>query len=181
MLSSSSLRLGTVFLALVPTLALSAVLPRAADANADRPPAPPPPGNTYGSGFISESAAQKTNVSYDYVIIGGGTAGLTLAARLSANPALSVLVIEAGPSVKGNDLIDIPGFLGAPIGTPLDWVVNTVPQATSNGHVYNWPRGKMLGGSSALNFMVWNRASAEEANVWEALGNPGWNWNSLSS
>jgi choline dehydrogenase-like flavoprotein len=154
MVSSSSLRFAACLIALGPAAVLATALP-------------------------SPDASAAVAV-YDYIIVGGGTAGLTLAARLSANTAVTVLVIEAGPSVKGNDLIDIPGLLGAPIGSSLDWVVNTVPQASSNGHSYNWPRGKMLGGSSALNFMVWNRASVAEYNAWGTLGNAGWNWNTLS-
>lgn len=121
------------------------------------------------------------NCSYDYVVIGGGTAGLVVAARLSENPNLTVAVIEAGPSAKGDERIDVPANIGTPIGSELDWKVNTVPQRFSNDVVYNWPRGKVLGGSSALNFLVWDRAAKAEYDAWESLGNQGWNWNSIFS
>jgi hypothetical protein len=92
---------------------------------------------------------------YDYIVVGGGTAGLVVAARLSENPHVTVAVVEAGGSGKGDDRIDLPPLIGTPIGSSIDWKVNTVPQTHSNNISYNWPRGKVLGGRSALNFLVY--------------------------
>lgn len=118
---------------------------------------------------------------YDYIVVGGGTAGLVVATRLSSDPRVTVAVVEAGGSGKDNDEIDIPALIGTPFGTDLDWKVSTVPQAHSNNISYYWPRGKVLGGSSALNFLVWDRAAKAEYDAWEALGNPGWNWNTIDN
>jgi choline dehydrogenase-like flavoprotein len=117
--------------------------------------------------------------SYDYIVVGGGTAGLALAVRLSEDSRRTVAVVEAGPSAKGVDGVDVPALITTPIGTNLDWQVVTTPQQHSNNHAYGWPRGKMLGGSSGLNYLVWDRASSKEYDAWEKLGNPGWNWNSI--
>ncbi|KII91114.1 hypothetical protein PLICRDRAFT_173018 [Plicaturopsis crispa FD-325 SS-3] len=121
-----------------------------------------------------ENVADKT---FDYVIAGGGTAGLTLAARLSEDPATSVLVLEAG---KNN--IDDPnttrlGEYGKNFGQDLyDWGFKTTPQKCANDMEYGWNRGKGLGGTSALNFLCWTKPPAEDIDDWEKLGNPGWNW-----
>lgn len=70
-------------------------------------------------------------------------------------------------------------MFGSTIGGPYDWNLTTTPQSDLEGRQVNLPRGKVLGGSSALNYMVWNRASAPEYDIWETLGNPGWNWDSM--
>lgn len=134
-----------------------------------------------GPGPPCDPLVNNAQCRYDYIIIGGGTAGLVVAARLSEDPGVTVAVIEAGSSAKGDDRIDIPSNIGTPFGSELDWQVNTVPQIFSNNNQFYWPRGKVLGGCSALNFMVWDRASKTEYDAWEQLGNPGWNWNSISS
>lgn len=112
---------------------------------------------------------------YDYIIIGGGTAGLILAARLSANPAIVVGVLEAGEWQNDNPIVYIPGLHRASIGTPLDWNFTTVPQTHVNNRVISHPLGKMLGGSSGLNFMNWCVASRGEYD-WGL----GWNWDAIS-
>ncbi|KAI0362375.1 alcohol oxidase [Trametes cingulata] len=119
-------------------------------------------------------------VEYDYVIIGGGTAGLVVAARLSEDPDTTVAVIEAGMHHVNEPLVDTPGFYGRALGNPaFDWDFRSVPQAGLNNATVSQARGKMLGGSSGLNFMAWNRASAKEYDAWEQLGATGWNWESL--
>ncbi|KAI0743800.1 GMC oxidoreductase [Daedaleopsis nitida] len=108
---------------------------------------------------------------FDYIIVGAGTAGLVVAARLSEDPSVQVGVIEAGdwdPSIPG---VSIPG------NPRHDWNLYTVPQQHANGKALPLPRGKGLGGSSTLNIAMLDRAPAHEYDAIEALGNPGWNWN----
>ncbi|KAI0707691.1 GMC oxidoreductase [Earliella scabrosa] len=115
--------------------------------------------------------------TFDYVIIGGGTTGLVVAARLTEDPAISVGVIEAGAWHPDEDGINIPGKMGMAIGNPeLDWSFTSVPQKHANNRSVFQPRGKGLGGSSLLNFFGLTRASSHEYDAIEALGNPGWNW-----
>ncbi|KAF7303488.1 putative choline dehydrogenase [Mycena indigotica] len=100
---------------------------------------------------------------FDYIIVGGGPSGLTLANRLSADPRKQVLVLEAGQSRLGDPLIDVPGFLGSTVGNAsYDWLFRTVPQAHANGNRFVMDRGKVLGGSTAINFMAWGRPAKGE-------------------
>ncbi|KAJ4368027.1 hypothetical protein N0V83_006382 [Neocucurbitaria cava] len=118
--------------------------------------------------------------TFDFVIVGGGTAGLALATQLSrALPKECVLVIEAGPDGRDEPKIYVPGLRGSTLGGVYDWVLPTVPQAAANGRSIVHNRGKVLGGSSALNLLVWNRATVKEYNAWEELGNPGWGWKNM--
>ncbi|KAI0749620.1 alcohol oxidase [Daedaleopsis nitida] len=117
---------------------------------------------------------------FDYVVIGGGTAGLVVAARLTEDPDVTVAVIEAGVYHKDEPLVDTPEFFGQAIGNPdFDWNFSTVPQSGLNNASVFYSRGKMLGGSSGLNFMAWDRGSGQEYDVWETLGATGWNWDSM--
>ena len=114
------------------------------------------------------------------IIIGGGTAGLAVASRVSVGlPGKSVLVIEAGSDGREDPGIFIPGRKGSTLGGKYDWNFTTVPQPHANNRVISQSRGKVLGGSSALNLMTWDRASEYELNAWEKLGNAGWNWKNL--
>ncbi|KAJ7784188.1 GMC oxidoreductase [Mycena metata] len=118
--------------------------------------------------------------SYDYVIVGGGLAGLTLANRLTEDPTKQVLVLEAGEPHLNDSLIDIPGFLGSTVGNAsYDWLFKTVPQAHANNNTYLWNRGKALGGSTAINFMAFTRPAKNEIDAIGALGNPGWTGENL--
>lgn len=116
---------------------------------------------------------------FTHLIVGGGTAGLCVAARLSANPSLTVGVLEAGPAAFSDPLINVPGRFGETLGSHYDWKFATVPQPALNGRTVPWPRGKVLGGSSALNFMMWNRGNRADYDAWEALGAEGWGWEGL--
>ncbi|KAL2268823.1 hypothetical protein VTJ83DRAFT_3669 [Remersonia thermophila] len=119
---------------------------------------------------------------YDYIIVGGGTAGVALAARLSQGlPSSRILLVEAGPEALQHDGINVPGLKGSTLGGPLDWKFVTTPQPGLNNRSIRVPRGRVLGGSSAVNLLTWNRASAPEYDAWESLGNPGWNWRTLSA
>ncbi|KAK0701305.1 hypothetical protein B0H67DRAFT_547543 [Lasiosphaeris hirsuta] len=120
------------------------------------------------------------NTAYDYIVVGGGTAGSAVATRLSLGlPWASILLIEAGPSALGEDRINIPGRKGSTLGTVYDWNFTTTAQPGAKNRVFSVPRGKVLGGSSALNLMTWDRASAPEYDAWADLGNPGWDWPSM--
>ncbi|KAJ7061697.1 GMC oxidoreductase [Mycena amicta] len=112
---------------------------------------------------------------YDYIIIGAGPSGLTLANRLTEDPHTQVLVLEAGSAHLSDPLIDIPGFLGSTVGNAsYDWLFRTVPQTHANGNTFVMDRGKALGGSTAINFMAWGRPAENEIDSIAELGNPGW-------
>lgn len=118
--------------------------------------------------------------NFDYIIVGGGTAGLVVAARLTENPDTTVCVIEAGKDHSCNVDTIIPGFALKNLGSPeLDWAFQTSPQSHLNGRRIPLSRGKGLGGSSILNIMAISRGNAKEYDAFEALGSPGWNWDSL--
>jgi choline dehydrogenase-like flavoprotein len=112
--------------------------------------------------------------------VGGGTAGLAVASRISVGlPNHSILVIEAGPDGRDVPGITVPGRKGSTLGGKYDWNFTTVAQPAANNRVFAQNRGKVLGGSSALNLMTWDRTTVAELDAWEKLGNKGWNWKSL--
>ncbi|KAJ5020134.1 Dehydrogenase citC [Colletotrichum sp. SAR 10_99] len=118
--------------------------------------------------------------SYDYIVVGGGTAGVAVAARLSESlPDSKILLIEAGPEAWDEPKINVPGMKGSTLATKYDWNFTTVAQTNVNNRVFSVNRGKVLGGSSALNLMSYDRSAAEEYDSWEALGNAGWNWETM--
>ncbi len=116
---------------------------------------------------------------FDYIIVGAGSAGCVLANRLSADPANRVLLLEAGG--KDNWIwFHIPvGYLFA-IGNPRsDWMFKTEPEEGLNGRSLNYPRGKVIGGSSAINAMIYMRGQARDYDHWRQLGLPGWSWDDV--
>ncbi|XP_031838198.2 glucose dehydrogenase [FAD, quinone]-like [Nomia melanderi] len=119
--------------------------------------------------------------NYDFVIIGGGSAGSVLANRLSENGNWSVLLVEAGPNEP--DITDVPLTFPVFQLTPLDWQFKTEPSddycRAMKGHQCNWPRGKVLGGSSVLNAMLYVRGNKKDYDNWATLGNPGWDYRSV--
>lgn len=125
------------------------------------------------------SADDFSRCPFDFLVIGGGTAGLAVAARLSENADLKVGVLEAGSAIEGDENIDTPGWFGNSIGASYDWQFETIPQVELRGRSLQWPRGKCLGGTSLLNFMTWNRASKQDYNAWEKLGCEGWGWDEM--
>ncbi|KAL0959318.1 hypothetical protein HGRIS_014580 [Hohenbuehelia grisea] len=128
-------------------------------------------------------ASTFAGLTLDYLIVGGGTAGLTIASRLTENSKLRVGVLEAGVYRSDDLLIDVPGNSGRAGGNPsYDWAFSTTPQPGGNGRSIATPRGKMLGGSSGLNLMAWNRGSKAEYDAWDSFApGGGWNWNGLQS
>ncbi|KAL7932466.1 GMC oxidoreductase [Trichoderma chlorosporum] len=120
-----------------------------------------------------------TRQSFDFLVIGGGTAGLVVASRLAQDGNFTIGVLEAGGTVDGREEIDIPGYIAKSVGSDIDWKFRTTPQAGLGGRRDNWTRGKALGGSSAINFLTWMRASREDYDAWETLGNRGWGWEGL--
>ncbi|KAI0921212.1 hypothetical protein AcW2_006258 [Taiwanofungus camphoratus] len=115
---------------------------------------------------------------FDYIICGGGTAGLTLAARLTEDPGVSVLVLEAGQANIDDPAILRPASYGTHFGNEShSWTYQTTKQKYCDDAQQLWFRGKGLGGSSGINFMCYTKPHAEDINDFERLGNPGWNWN----
>ncbi len=115
---------------------------------------------------------------YDYVIVGAGSAGCSLAYQLSSNPAISVVLLEAG----GAD--EHPGIHNPPVyfslwGTELDWAYQTVPQKHTAYRIQQWPRGKVLGGTSSINGMVYLRGDRHDYDAWAYAGNVGWDYASV--
>lgn len=125
------------------------------------------------------------STTFDYVIVGGGPAGLVLANRLSAKPSVTVAVIEAGDSAFDNPNVTyVPKSIfeyGLGFGTSVEWGYHTIPQKyAANGNVtFNYWAGKGVGGSTLINGMTYVRAEKSQIDAWEDLGNKGWNWESL--
>ncbi|CCM01756.1 uncharacterized protein FIBRA_03822 [Fibroporia radiculosa] len=123
------------------------------------------------------SLDQVADKFFDYVVCGGGTAGLTLAVRLSEDPNVSVLVLEAGGTHFDDPSILRPASWGSHFSNSTQsWNFQTVSQKSSGDKPFPWFRGKGLGGSSCINFMCWLKPPAAEIDDLERLGNPGWNW-----
>jgi choline dehydrogenase len=116
---------------------------------------------------------------YDYVIVGGGTAGCVLANRLSADQSVTVLVLEAGPSHSGVDEILRAAPWATLLGGQYDWCYDYTPTPLVDGRTIAIPRGRVLGGSSSINAMLWYRGHPDDYDAWERAGATGWNWQSL--
>ncbi|KAI0796330.1 alcohol oxidase [Irpex lacteus] len=120
------------------------------------------------------------NQSFDYVVVGGGTAGLVLAARLTEDPNVTVAVLEGGDANLDDPTILRTGvYAGGFMNPKYDWAHMTTKQKLLAERSVHLARGRGLGGSSGMNFNVWQRPPAEELNDWERLGNPGWNWENV--
>lgn len=116
---------------------------------------------------------------YDYIVVGGGSAGCALANRLSSNPEYSVLLVEAGQRDR-NYLFKLPMLMGKLMHSGLyNWDYYTEPEPELNGRKIYWPRGKVLGGTSTINGMIYVRGNAADYDGWQAAGCDGWSYDSV--
>lgn len=117
--------------------------------------------------------------NYDFIIVGAGSAGCVVAERLSASGRFSVLLLEAGGSDR-HFFVQMPLGYGKCFFDPaVNWNYRTEPDPGLAGNADHWPRGKLLGGSSSINAMVWIRGHPQDYEDWKAAGNPGWGWDDV--
>jgi choline dehydrogenase len=116
---------------------------------------------------------------YDYIVVGAGSAGCVLAARLTENPSASVLLIEAGPPDNADE-IHIPAAINLLFQSSYDWGFRTVPQDKAAGQSVYWPRGRVIGGSSSINAMIYIRGNKYDYDTWrDEYGCDGWGYNDV--
>jgi choline dehydrogenase len=122
---------------------------------------------------------RKILMEYDYIIVGAGSAGCVMANRLSEDPANRVLLLEAG-GPDSNPFIHIPaGLAQLSNNTRINWAYETEPQSELNQRKMYWPRGKVLGGSSSINAMIYVRGQREDYDAWASMGNAGWDFENV--
>lgn len=117
-------------------------------------------------------------IEADYVVVGAGSAGCAVAARLSEDPDVTVAVLEAGPSRIPREAA-VPAAFSKLFRSEFDWDHRTEPQPELDGRRLRWPRGRVLGGSSAINALMWVRGTAADYDAWAAAGNAGWGYDDV--
>lgn len=121
------------------------------------------------------------STKFDYLVLGGGTCGCQIAGRLTEDPNITVGVLEAGENLMDDKQVSTPSLYPTLIGRKkYDWCFESVPQPNAGNKTYSMPRGKLLGGSSGINYLMYVRGSKGDYDAWESMGpNPGWGWDSL--
>ncbi|KAK5710951.1 hypothetical protein LTR15_012745 [Elasticomyces elasticus] len=132
---------------------------------------------TLHNSTLDEHGGAQTH--YDFVIVGGGAAGLALAVRLSEIDSQNVLVLEAGQFPEIVKAYTTPGAGQAVLGTELDWGFATPPQESLGNRSITYHRGRGVGGSTLINGLTYGRGSSSVYDLWQDLGNDGWDWNSV--
>jgi len=126
--------------------------------------------------IVQGRSGRSVAASYDYIVVGAGSAGCTIAARLSEDPACNVLLIEAGGADIDRPALQSSVLWPSTFGTDVDWAYRTVPQARAARRIIDWPRGKVLGGSSSINAMIWVWGHAADFDHWAYAGCRGWDY-----
>src|SRR5204863_3293832 len=129
------------------------------------------------TGMGSEAIGGRTSEmeTYDYIVVGAGSAGAAVAHRLSANPSNKVLLLEAGAASHPWSFIPV-GMARLITNPAANWLYSSEPEANTNGRRLPVPRGKLLGGSSAINGMAFVRGQAQDFDTWAQMGNQGWSY-----
>src|SRR5215468_7698822 len=127
---------------------------------------------------VASDDGQPSMNRFDYVVVGAGSAGCVIAARLSEDPQNRVLLLEAG-AADGPANMEVPSAWPELIGSDVDWRYATVPQLAAGGMARLYPRGKVLGGSSSINGMVFLRGHRSDYDEWVASGAVGWGYQDL--
>ena len=119
------------------------------------------------------------HMDHDFIIVGAGSAGCVLANRLSADPGNRVLLLEAGPEDR-NPWIHVPLGYGKNVSNPaVNWCFQSEPEAELYGQSYMLPRGKVIGGSSSINGMVYVRGQPRDYDIWAQMGCAGWSYDDV--
>jgi choline dehydrogenase len=121
---------------------------------------------------------KQTSSSHDYIIVGAGSAGCVLAARLTEDPHARVLLLEAGGAECPKE-VRIPAAFSRLFKSRCDWNYTTEEEPHLSGRRLYWPRGKMVGGSSSINAMIYTRGNPSDYDCWEQAGNEGWGWSEV--